>query len=229
MIELILGILGVLSPLVTAYLTFSLKIKLRKMELAETSKKDAITTQIGELKGAITQINNTITQINKDLQAYIKDNKFRKKFKNTIRSKATHLCILYKTVFDANTRDILMKWSELIEKFGLDFYYSEQRKATEDKREKYLTSRLNILINDLYLFTNDLRIGQKIYEGQSMSASKFLKKLKLHSETEMLKLTLIKNGLTSDDMLTLFEDYITNFAKDLLDISRHWDKLPIVE
>lgn len=216
MIDTALKVLMGVTPILLAILGFYFKIKLKKHEKENKSN---------ELFSKIASMETSIADLKKVLESYISDNIFRISFKNTIRNKSRQLHRLYDNVLSVHSRNAILKWAGLMEKFGLDFFYSEQRKTDEKKRTEYLTSILNSYIDDFYRHVNFSHSGLRLLKSETITISDLLKSANIHSKTEFLKVTLIKNGLSFDDMINLFDDYITEFSQDLSSAFQVWYSL----
>ncbi len=210
MIDTFLQILAGVTPIVVGYLGIMLKIKLKKLE--QSDSLSSLETNVKETK-----------QI---LQSYIADNEFRVKFKNTIRSRSRSLHTLYSSMLPEVSRNAMLRWADIIEKFGLDFFYSEQRKSEEKKkRNEYLTSILNSHVEYFYYYLDSLHPGVKNFKSENLTLSGLMRQINIHSRTEFLKITLVKNGLSTEAIINLFDDYILEFSQDLSRAFQMWDTL----
>ncbi len=209
MIDTFLQILAGVTPIVVGYLGIVLKIKLKKLEQSDS----------------LSSLETAVKETKQILQTYIADNEFRVKFKNTIRSRSRSLHTLYSSMLPEVSRNALLKWADIIEKFGLDFFYAEQRKCGEKKRDEYLTSILNSHIEYFYYYLDSLHPEVKIFKSEHLTISGLMRKIRIHSRTEFLKITLVKNGLDTEAVVNLFDDYILEFAQDLSRAFQIWDKL----
>ncbi len=209
MIDTFFQILTGATPLVVGYLGFVLKIKLKKLEQSES----------------ISSLEAEVKETKRILQSYVSDREFRIEFKNTIRIRSRELHALYSTILPEISRNAILKWAGVIEGFGLDFFYSEQRKAEERKRDEYLTAILNSHIEYFYQYLDSSHPGLKIFESKPVTISGLMRKVKIHSRTEFLKITLIKNGLNTESIIDLFDNYVLEFSQDLSKALQIWHKL----
>ncbi len=225
MLDIFLNVLGAITPLFLAYLGFHFKIKLKRMEVDSEDKKQKSELEYNELLEKLEQIENKTTEMDKILELYISDNKFRIDFKNEIRIRSRKLYSIYENTLPCFDRNVLLKWAVLIENFGLDFFHSEQRKESAEKRKEYLTIILNSYIAEFYDIVESVHPETKKWESRQIKISEFLKGINIHSETEHLKITLVKNGLSKEDIINLFADYIIQFSKSLSTAFQNWNKL----
>ncbi len=223
--ETILSFIAALSPIILTYMGYSFKAKLKKMELADNAQSKERKKDNSELLQRMENSELKLKKIQKSLNEIKKDNKFRIEFRNAIRIKTQETIQLLENVLTGRATNLLLYWSEKIESFGLDFSYSKKRQGREQERAEYLTTILNIRIKDFYEQANDVFPAIKEYKEQEVSFSRFAELVIVHKHTFILNEKLIKNGLSRQDVIDVFSDYIKDFSEYLITIIQTWENL----
>jgi len=213
----------------------------------ETTTRDKnFQLKVLEIQSENTNINMELIEIKDMLKTHIVDNDFQLKYKNALQNRATHE--LYKLQnLSTQHQLILSAWNEIIEKFGIKWYYSDLRKDQKDKKangekiqtvkkdiQDTLTHEINLKIEFMDKIIRQNITCPKIVQASKMYFDEFINGkrenlMPIHSRTELLILALAENGLSNDGYIDLFENYLIEFYtnyKRKLDI---WQSIPCPE
>jgi hypothetical protein len=167
-------------------------------------------------------------EVDKKLDGLIKDNDFKNEFQNTLRMKATQLLNLSRV--EPVHRSVLNYFEQLVEDFGLRFYYSSCRKSTEigkyDLRE-YLETDYEIKRAYLRKFVDEHINDLKYINNTKVTFLDLLMKSKASAKAELLIETLIRNGLSQQDVIREFEHFMIDYFNIYLDTITLWNTLQI--
>jgi len=170
-----------------------------------------------------------VTDMKIALTVHIEDTDFRTEFKDNIRNKSRQIIINLGDFLAPEHKNILSNWSDTIEKFGLDFFYSSKRKERKKNIDTWLTQEMDINIRNFYNFVDFMYEEIRVYNKKKVLFSNFLDTIKLHNRTELLKMRLIQNGLSMEDIIDLFSAYIEDFYADFVKAIKIWYTLEIFE
>jgi hypothetical protein len=166
-----------------------------------------------------------IVDIEKMLSVHISDNDFQILFKNVLQNKNNDTI---KNLFDFNPDyiNIMSYWTDSIERFGLKFYYSTHRKKGGECLETFLKLDMDTRILALDKIIDSSQKGLKYFKKEKLFFSEFVRKMNFHADAYVLVQTLVRNGLTPENTVDLFEKYLTKFYNSFFTAVRIWDTLP---
>jgi len=165
-----------------------------------------------------------VNSVESKLDVHIHDDDFRQHYRNSIKNTVISVLEASHTLKQAY-KNMLMYYTDSVEKLGLNFYYSERRAESKRAVEKYLQQEKNILIDDFckYVDSNDDFV--RIFNNKKILFSDFLCKNNMFSGLELLIMTLIKNGLNEKDVIDLFTTHIDKFIELFITASITWESL----
>ena len=241
----ILKIIGALSPLIIGigipYINHRNKVRdeKNKEEIRIRDEKTNIDNSrreqlfLEELKGIGANVGCVIIEqeeMKAMLVTHIAENDFNIQYKNVFQRQMREKIEFGE--FNKEYISVISYWLNEIEKFGLKFYYSEYRK---NKDSGNLKTFLNIYIDDVlcnFSKVVDLNIkGLKVMPDKKTKVffSDFLNGTKINTKLYVLIEILVRNGLTPEKTVELFDNYINDWYKLFLTNIRVWEHLVIYE
>jgi len=168
-----------------------------------------------------------VTSVKEMLEVHIEENDFTIKFKNTLQNKSSLILAMYGNLAQGH-KNILDYWADTIERFGMRFYYSDFRKAPRTTKEEisrakhnleiFLNTCMDVRLNNLNDLIHDTFPKPKTTNKKKLYFSDFLAESQLHNKTQLLILALVENGLSQNEIILKFENYLAEFYQKYLDL-----------
>jgi hypothetical protein len=212
--ELILGFAGNVVILATV---------LSKIYFDGRARKKETVSSTNLWKESFVRLENKVVQIAMSLDEMKNNEQFSIQFKNTLANKSK-LNLAFSYVPEIY-KDILVYWSEIIEKFGLRYYYSNYRSGDKKELEDFLQNDITMKINELNRYMNVIIKTPKAYKKAKIYFSDYINGSNIHSKTQLLIVRLVENGLTPKKLIETFDKYLEDFYSDFLEQISFWDKL----
>ena len=64
-----------------------------------------------------------------------------------------------------------------------------------------------------------------MFKGDKVNFSTYLDKINIHRKTELLKIDLVRNGLSPNEVIERFSDYIGDFFNDFMSCIVLWERI----
>jgi beta-glucosidase/6-phospho-beta-glucosidase/beta-galactosidase len=190
----------------------------KRLSRRELSNRDKLLgLKVNEIQNGLIEQKQSMNDIKAMLEAHIFDNDFQVKFKDEIQKKTA---IELKAFTNLNHRKIINHWVEIIEKFGLKYYYSSYRKGNKRELEEFLTNNINIKIDEFDKFVSETITVPKKLGALTLYFNQFIQAknnkvntdiMPVHNHTLILIQNLVKNGLSFETTIDLFVNYIKDF------------------
>jgi hypothetical protein len=123
-------------------------------------------------------------------------------------------------------RRILNNWGSLIRQFGMDYYYSDDRKAEDIERSEILAESENLIIAKFNSYINEtigtIRIDSK---HNKFRISDFIEKMNLYNSFRVLIVDLENNGLNPEQYVKKFKNQVHKFIRNMNLLFTEWEKL----
>ena len=167
---------------------------------------------------------NEVVKIGMEMKDLKTDLLFKTKFHNLVQNQANHYSAVFGLAGEEYSKAVFI-WSELIEKFGTDYYYSDFRKNATGKKA-YLKKYVDDFMKrneDQFIYTlkkmfPDPRYNekkQKFFFAANVEQSKcFI------AVNEILIMDLIQNGFDSESFQIRIQDYLIQFFDEFVNEAR---------
>jgi hypothetical protein len=173
-------------------------------------------------------VENKLVDTGQKIDILISDFDFKNAFQNSLRIKSTQYLNLSRV--QPAHRNVLNYFEQLVEEFGLRFYYCSFRKSNDigraDLRE-YLYTDYEIKRAYLNKYVGETIDELRYINKQRTSFLELLQKSKASAKSELLIERLIQNGLTTSDLIKLFEHFLQDYYNIYLDTISLWNTLPL--
>lgn len=173
-------------------------------------------------------VENKLVDTGQKIDTLIADFDFKNAFQNSLRIKSTQYLNLSRV--QPSHRNVLNYFEQLVEEFGLRFYYCSFRKSSDigkaDLRE-YLYTDYEIKRAYLNKYVSETLEELRYINKQRTSFLELLQRSKAAAKSELLIERLIQNGLTPSDLIKLFEHYLQDYYNIYLDTISLWNTLPL--
>jgi hypothetical protein len=239
MIETLLKILSALSPIVVGLGAAYINYINKKRELIHNEKIKEIDQKADEreknlnekqeriLKIVIDRLQEveiSLCRVEESIAKHLNDTDFRQEYRNRLRQTAMRV-LENSYMLKQSYKNMLSYWTDSIERFGLNYYYSERRKEGKHSLEKFLTQEKNILIDDFNVYIDGNISTVKTFNGKKVLFSDFVIANGIHNKLEFVIMKLVINGLKEKDVIDLFTTYIESFFELFITATITWDGL----
>lgn len=172
-------------------------------------------------------VENKLMDTGQKIDTLIADFDFKNAFNNALRIKSTQYLNLSRV--QPIHRNVLNYFEQLVEEFGLRFYYCSFRKSNDigksDLRE-YLYTDYEIKRAYLNKYVSETIEEIRYLNGQKITMLDLLQKSKASAKSELLIERLIQNGLAPAELIKLFEHYLQDYYNIYLDTIALYNTLP---
>jgi len=204
--------------------TLDIKIKILKDQQTETERiineqertfNNSFNNILQVIKDNEQSHENRLSKIQSMMEIHLNEDNFRKEYRKKIKGKSYDN--IDNPLLPMEYKSAIVFWSELIEKFGITYYYSDVRKKSDYERKKHLYKRKDEIINDFKEYLNDNFEGPLLY-------SEFIEKNRVYVSFEQLIEELARNGWTDEQLIEKFELQISRFSDSIITSSIVWEK-----
>ena len=216
--------IGVLSPIIVLILSFYLKKKELERQTEMNSRDEQLTNKLNErqkiILDRIDSLELLVREIDKTLQVHVCDDNFRKNYRKNI--KLVTVPTLKNQMLHQTYKNMINYFAELLEKLGLTYYYSGERKEKFREREKFLFQEKELMLNTFINYVNSISPGYRTVGNKRKNFVDLLVENRVFGPLETLVIDLARNGLTDEQLTEKFEDCIDKFTDNLIAASVIW-------
>jgi hypothetical protein len=231
-LETLMKILSILSAILVGFYIPYTSMKQKQRDLEQTRRENERDQRADEklgirMKVVIEKLESLelfTREIDKKFTIHTDEDNFRKEYRAKIKIIVSES--IKNELLHQNFKSIISYFAELLEKFGLNFYYSQERKQDYRARKKILNSQYTILIDELEAYIN------KVIDNKTLMNSNtpqrfvdLVREAKLYNSIEILIIDLARNGLSDEKLIEKFEDTIDKFISDIIKASVIWGPL----
>jgi len=180
-----------------------------------------------EIKG----LSSSVVSLEIELRNHIDVNNFTLDLKSAIQNKSKLILYLSLTL-NQKYKNILGYWSEIIEKYAVNFCDNKNRKKDVSTLEKQLNQDMMKELEDFNNYIDDLINEYRTVKGKKYKFSTFLNEFQVHNKTHLLVARLIENGFTKEDndkLIKVFTKYIEEYFQVFLTAIAMWDGFPLYD
>ncbi len=243
------NLISVLTPIILAVMGFLFNHRLNKEKKQAIKKEEIRVEKEKEEKEArekknkeqeeriktfifdkLESVEVKLTDLEISVNAHIEETDFKTEFKDSIRHKSRQILIHLTDFLSLEQKNILGYWADVIEGFGLDFFYTSKRKGRKKKLDTYLSQELELHIGNFHNYIDSIYEEIRIYNKKNYFFSQFIDEVKLHSRSDQLKMRCVANGFKDNvEIIEEFVGYIEDFFSDFTSAIRVWNLLEVYE
>lgn len=176
----------------------------------------------------ITGMENKVVELSMSFLEFRKNNEFRSRLMNMFRAKATNI-IDYNVDLNPKYKHLLMKVAREFEDFALRFYYSDMR-GVEHQISQYLKIDMESRIDSIENIMRRINPKPKKFKYSTGKTKPiyfvdYIKESILNKEIRLLIIILQRNGLSPDDVVKLFDRFISNLFKEFIVLVNDWEDM----
>lgn len=194
-----------------------------EVKAMEASQDEKMEIRNNIILNRLQTVEIVINEIDNSLKKHLIDDDFRKGYRKSIKGISSD--IIKNPMLNQVYKTILVYWSEEIEKFGLNYYYSDIRKEKERNRRKYLEQGKHVIVDEFTKYVNSTEYAIKLFRSERVQFADFLMKNNVFGGLDILIMDLAKNGLNDQQLIDKFEDYIDKFADLFVSSCIVWEGL----
>jgi hypothetical protein len=229
LLDLFIKILGVISAILVGFYIPFANMQQKKRDARRDIERDLqldekLAKRLSIVIENLHSIELKVTDIERILSVHVDDDSFRKEYRTKIQLIAS--TALKNDLLGPNYKSIVSQFCDLLEKFGLAYYYSPDRKLAYRERKKKLDSLYLILVNEFEDYVSKIINHLRVDKGKTVQFIDFLKPSGMYPSVEILVNDLARNGLDNDKLIEKFEDCTDKFISDLISASVIWGNLP---
>jgi len=175
------------------------------------------------LNSTLTTMGGDIKEVKEKVQTLENSDIFKHSLQESIRQRSTQI-ISFSTLTDTY-KNILSAWARHLEDLAFKFYYSKAR-GSEDDLERYLNIESPGKLTSLENYQNSLVPNPKNFKGAPTTLTEYLQtNSKVYSSWGLLIERLIENGIAEDELITIFEKFVTKILEANIDGFIAWEQL----
>jgi hypothetical protein len=192
-----------------------------KAEINNTFEK-----QMTFIKNRTQNLEDKMVDIMTMLKSHIEGEVFETRFSDLLRTQTKTITSISSNIHQ-KYKTLMIYWARAIEDFGLAFYNSEYRKEGKKKREVFLKEDINSLIEEFNTYMDYMIDNIKVdSKGNKIKFGSFVKTIDLHRRTQLLAMSLERNGLDdSKEFTKTFTEYLDDFFSSFLTTIYIWNEL----
>jgi len=220
-------IVGYFSPLLIFVGGWWIKWKDEKQK-EELKKRDDANDIKAEIRNKlildkISEMELTVREVEASFKAHVNEDLFRKDYRKTIKFVSSST--IKNPLLHQDYKHLLTVWGELLEKFGLNYYYSKERGMKERERRKYLDEKRRLVLDEFNETIIQVIPGQRFYKKSAIRFNEFIEKLGVYAAFDVLIIDLIRNGLSDKTFNEKFEECMDKFCDNFITHTVVWDSL----
>jgi hypothetical protein len=232
------GLSGIISPIIVGIFNsrakrneqeFKLKMDERDKQRDEDlrirdekaqKKIEAIILALSEKFGSLEQ---TVNNMDNTVQGLVSERELKKKFSKYTTGIIDEIVEKNFTLQDFY-KNALNSWGYLMKAFLCNFHSSPSRYDGKQDRRRLVADQKRRVYTafEKMLDTNDVI---RLYKGDKVKFSQFLRKMNAYASFESLCLDLERNGLENNELIEKFGDQVDKFAELIITSSITWKSL----
>jgi hypothetical protein len=181
--------------------------------------------QMNFIKNRTQNLEDKMVDLMTMLKSHIEGEIFETRFSDLLRTQTRTIASI--SNINQKYKTLMIYWARAIEDFGLAFYNSEYRKESKKKREVFLKEDVNSLIEEFSNYMSYMVDSiKKDSKGNKINFVSFIKSVDLHRRTQLLIMSLERNGLEDPKEFTkTFTEYLDDFFASFLTSIYVWTNL----
>jgi len=181
--------------------------------------------QMSFIKNRTQNLEDKMVDLMTMLKSHIEGEVFETRFSDLLRTQTRTIASI--SNINQKYKTLMIYWARAIEDFGLAFYNSEYRKESKKKREVFLKEDVNSLIEEFSNYMSYMVDSiKKDSKGNKINFVSFIKSVDLHRRTQLLIMSLERNGLEDPKEFTkTFTEYLDDFFASFLTSIYVWSNL----
>jgi hypothetical protein len=224
-------IIGAIVTLGLAYIRgyFEKKATDKKIDKKEEVQNENLQKAVKLITDEIKGLSSSVVNLELELMNHIEITNFISDLRASIQNRSKQILYLSLTL-NQKYKNILGYWSEIIEKFAVNFCDNKNRKKDTSILEKQLLQDMRKELEDFNYYMDDLIDEYRVVKNKKYCFSKYLNEFQVHNKTHLLVARLIENGFKKEDndkLIKVFTKYIEEYFQVFLTAITAWNELEI--
>jgi hypothetical protein len=226
-LEFFVKLIGTLTPLLLFLMGVYIKRRDEKhkteLETRDKNWEKKVDVRMNLFIDKQQSLETIVIDVKRILEDHVGDDTFRKDYRKKIKFVLS--TNLKNNLLHQDYKSLLFAWEEIYEKFGLNYYYSQERQMKQREREKYLVHQRQIVINEFRAIVYENMQGVKVFKNEKCHFFEYLEKINIFGPFEVLIIDLGRNGLNDEKLIEKFEDCMDKFCDNFISSTVVWNEL----